>query len=297
MLAVSFDDGYLDNFEHAAPILLKHQVPCTFFISTQKVSRQPAVRARPAQLGFGLDNMSWAQVQTMHNWGFQFGSHTRNHVNLADISDELALQELEGSMNDIRTRLGQQEVFIAYPFGGKQHINSVRVGMLKSLGYGACFSAVRRPERARHRPLRYQAHRRQLVVRPAGAAGARARMGYYAMNDAPLMVHLTYILDFGGLESLMVERINRMPADDTGTPVIALTKYTDFSKKITRPGVQLFALHKQPGLGLGLHVKCGSCCAGCGRRLSILTTSAAAESYRLLRRSAACHSCAWGAWS
>jgi sugar transferase (PEP-CTERM/EpsH1 system associated) len=74
------------------------------------------------------------------------------------------------------------------------------------------------------------------------------------MNSVPLVVHLTYILDFGGLESLMVERINRMPADKYQHAVIALTKYTDFSKKITRPGVKIFALDKQPGPSFGLHL-------------------------------------------
>jgi peptidoglycan/xylan/chitin deacetylase (PgdA/CDA1 family) len=141
VLAVSFDDGYLDNFEHAAPILLKHQVPCTFFISTEKIRDNKPFDHDLRALGFGLDNMSWAQVQAMHGWGFQFGSHTRNHVNLAEVSDELALQELQGSLSDIRTQLGQQEVFIAFPYGRKQHITSARVDMMKSLGYGACFSA------------------------------------------------------------------------------------------------------------------------------------------------------------
>jgi methionyl-tRNA formyltransferase len=141
VLAVSFDDGYLDNFENAAPILLKHQVPCTFFISTEKVRDNKPFDHDLRALGFGLDNMSWPQVQTMHQWGFQFGSHTRNHVNLAEISDELALQELQGSLNDIRTQLGQQDVFIAFPYGRKQHITSARVDMMKELGYGACFSA------------------------------------------------------------------------------------------------------------------------------------------------------------
>jgi peptidoglycan/xylan/chitin deacetylase (PgdA/CDA1 family) len=141
VLAVSFDDGYLDNFENAAPILMKHQVPCTFFISTEKIRDNKPFDHDLRALGFGLNNMNWSQVQTMHRWGFQFGSHTRNHVNLAEISDELALQELQGSLNDIRTQLGQQEVFIAFPYGRKQHITKARIDMMKSLGYGACFSA------------------------------------------------------------------------------------------------------------------------------------------------------------
>ncbi|NHZ34776.1 TIGR03088 family PEP-CTERM/XrtA system glycosyltransferase [Massilia rubra] len=74
-----------------------------------------------------------------------------------------------------------------------------------------------------------------------------------ANNTPPLVVHLIYRLDFGGLETLLVERINRMPAAHYRHAVVCLTDYTAFADKITKPGVQLFALHKQPGLSLGTH--------------------------------------------
>jgi sugar transferase (PEP-CTERM/EpsH1 system associated) len=74
------------------------------------------------------------------------------------------------------------------------------------------------------------------------------------MNDAPLIVHLIYRLDFGGLETLMVERINRMPADAYSHAVVCLTDSTDFARKITKPGVAVYSLHKQAGLSLGTHV-------------------------------------------
>ncbi len=73
-------------------------------------------------------------------------------------------------------------------------------------------------------------------------------------HEAPLVVHLIYRLDFGGLENLMVERINRMPADAYRHAVVCLTGYTEFSRKITRPGVELYSLGKQSGLSLGTHV-------------------------------------------
>jgi sugar transferase (PEP-CTERM/EpsH1 system associated) len=81
-------------------------------------------------------------------------------------------------------------------------------------------------------------------------------MGYLngaAASDAPLIVHLVYRLDFGGLENLMVERINRLPADAYRHAVVALTETTDFASKIKKPGVALFALHKQPGASLKTH--------------------------------------------
>jgi hypothetical protein len=74
-----------------------------------------------------------------------------------------------------------------------------------------------------------------------------------AMHDAPLIVHLIYRLDFGGLETLMVERINRMPADAYRHAVVCLTESTDFAKKISKPGVTVYALHKRAGLSLGTH--------------------------------------------
>lgn len=75
------------------------------------------------------------------------------------------------------------------------------------------------------------------------------------MKQPPLIVHLTYVLDFGGLETLIVESINRMPADRYRHAIICLTRYTDFAKKITRPGVEIIALDKPSGLALETHVK------------------------------------------
>ncbi len=71
----------------------------------------------------------------------------------------------------------------------------------------------------------------------------------------PLVVHLIYRLDFGGLETLLVECINHMPPERYRHAVVCLTDYTAFADKIARPGVELYALHKQPGLGLGIHLK------------------------------------------
>lgn len=69
----------------------------------------------------------------------------------------------------------------------------------------------------------------------------------------PLVAHLIYRLDIGGLETLLVDTINRMAPGRYRHAVICLTDYTDFAQRITRPDVALFALHKPPGLALGTH--------------------------------------------
>lgn len=74
------------------------------------------------------------------------------------------------------------------------------------------------------------------------------------VDARPLVVHLTYALDFGGLETLLVQCINGMPANKYRHAVVCLTHYTTFAEKINQPGVELFALNKPPGLGLASHL-------------------------------------------
>lgn len=75
-----------------------------------------------------------------------------------------------------------------------------------------------------------------------------------ALAPPPLVVHLIYRLDIGGLETLLVDVINRMPAHCYRHAIVCLTDYTDFAERITRPGVELFALHKPDGAAPGTHV-------------------------------------------
>jgi sugar transferase (PEP-CTERM/EpsH1 system associated) len=76
-----------------------------------------------------------------------------------------------------------------------------------------------------------------------------------ALNaQRPLVVHLVYSLDVGGLETLLVDCINRLPPEKYRHAVVCLTRYSDFAQRITQPGVELFALNKPPGNGAQVHV-------------------------------------------
>jgi len=71
-------------------------------------------------------------------------------------------------------------------------------------------------------------------------------------NKSPLIAHVIYRLDVGGLENGLVNIINGLPEGQYRHVIICLADFTDFHKKI-KPDVELIALHKKPGNDLGMY--------------------------------------------
>lgn len=63
----------------------------------------------------------------------------------------------------------------------------------------------------------------------------------------PLIVHVVFRFDYGGLENGLVNLINHMPAQRFRHCVVALTEATEFRSRLCNPDVEVYALGKQPG--------------------------------------------------
>lgn len=74
-------------------------------------------------------------------------------------------------------------------------------------------------------------------------------------DTRPLVAHVMYRFDTGGLENGIVNLINHMPADSYRHVIIALTEVTDFRHRIKRDDIQFVSLHKPPGHGIWLFPK------------------------------------------
>jgi len=74
-------------------------------------------------------------------------------------------------------------------------------------------------------------------------------------QGVPLIAHVIYRLDTGGLENGLVNLINRIPAERFRHAIICLTDYTAFRRRIQRGDVSVFALNKPPGNSPLLHFK------------------------------------------
>jgi sugar transferase (PEP-CTERM/EpsH1 system associated) len=68
----------------------------------------------------------------------------------------------------------------------------------------------------------------------------------------PLIAHVVYRFDVGGLENGVVNLINQLPRDSYRHVVVALTEITEFSERIRRDDVGFVALNKRPGHGFRL---------------------------------------------
>jgi len=73
--------------------------------------------------------------------------------------------------------------------------------------------------------------------------------------SSPLIVHIIYRFDIGGLESVLVNMINTMPVQSYRHIIISLTESSEFEKRINRDDVEVICLHKQAGNDPKIHLK------------------------------------------
>ncbi len=76
-----------------------------------------------------------------------------------------------------------------------------------------------------------------------------------ADDPRPLIAHVVYRFDVGGLENGLANLINHMPTGAYRHAVIALTEVTGFRRRITRRDVEFISLDKAPGHGVALYPK------------------------------------------
>lgn len=103
-IILSFDDGYIDFYTNAFPILEKYHMKATSFIPTGLMNR-----------GYYLH---WDQIKQMSDSGLiSFEAHSVHHLDLATLSGKALNYELIQSKRDLEQHLGKPVNFMAYPSG------------------------------------------------------------------------------------------------------------------------------------------------------------------------------------
>ncbi|MDR0734466.1 MAG: polysaccharide deacetylase family protein, partial [Elusimicrobiota bacterium] len=101
---LTFDDGWLDNYTCAFPLLKKHNIKANIFLTAGLV---------------GQNNMlAWSQIEEMRQSGLaEFASHGLTHKRLRALSDDDCLSELIQSKKILEQKLGRKILSFAYPYG------------------------------------------------------------------------------------------------------------------------------------------------------------------------------------
>jgi peptidoglycan/xylan/chitin deacetylase (PgdA/CDA1 family) len=138
-LAITFDDGYRDNFDNAAPELEARGLPATFFVASGFIGTE----TQPwwdQEYGVQAHWMNWEQVRSLHQRGFEIGAHTVNHVDLGVVDAETGAREIRDSRATLERELGAPVSLFAYPYGRREQISETNRSMVREAGLACCFS-------------------------------------------------------------------------------------------------------------------------------------------------------------
>jgi peptidoglycan/xylan/chitin deacetylase (PgdA/CDA1 family) len=112
-VCITFDDGYVDNYEIVFPLLKKYNLPMSLFLTTGLVGKTFTNSEK-----ITLPMLSEVQIREMHESGLvEFLPHGEHHKKLHALSDTEIESEVGDSMKKIQAITGSLPSLFAYPSG------------------------------------------------------------------------------------------------------------------------------------------------------------------------------------
>ena len=102
-IVITFDDGYIDNYEDVLPILQSYNMQATIFMISDAINTDRFVSAN--------------QLQVMNAHGFTVESHTNHHRMLTFVDPSTWVDEIKGGKDTLEGFMGKPIKYLAYPGG------------------------------------------------------------------------------------------------------------------------------------------------------------------------------------
>ena len=127
-ISLTFDNGYMDFYSHALPLLREKKYPSTLLISPDKIGKSINVK------GTTVEYLTWPLLKELAENGVTIGAYEDDKWNINEIDEKTVLSHMESYKKEIEDKLG---ITVKY-FGVKEGVpgNSIR-DRLTSLGYRA----------------------------------------------------------------------------------------------------------------------------------------------------------------
>jgi peptidoglycan/xylan/chitin deacetylase (PgdA/CDA1 family) len=128
-VVITFDDGFADNLDDAAPRLAAHKLSATVYVTTGLVGQE------------GM--LGWEQLSELEAAGLEVGAHAHSHTPLDELDVAAAVEEIRRSKSMIEHRLQHSVATFAYPHGysTRRLRNEVRAaGFASACGVRNAFS-------------------------------------------------------------------------------------------------------------------------------------------------------------
>ncbi len=138
VVGITFDDGYLNNLVHAAPVLQRHGFGATCYFVSQRLGGTNDWDAALGVVQTPLMNAS--QLREWAAAGQDVGAHSRNHVRLGALPAATAREEIAASKAELEQLGGTAVRHFCYPFG---EYSTEHVAMVREAGFDTATTTQR----------------------------------------------------------------------------------------------------------------------------------------------------------
>lgn len=125
-IIITFDDGEMNNYIDALPVLKKYGFKAYFFIIIKRIG----------DIGY----MGWNELRLMHQEGMIIGSHGLTHEILTNLLDSQMQEELKASKNNLEVNLNFPIETLSIPRG---FCNDKVIETAYNFGYKTVFISER----------------------------------------------------------------------------------------------------------------------------------------------------------
>ncbi|MCK4528378.1 polysaccharide deacetylase family protein [candidate division WOR-3 bacterium] len=133
---ITFDDGFLELYKYAFPILMDEEVSALIFVVSGYAGKK---NAWDISLGKSFTHLPWDKIKEMYRYNIAIGSHSHLHPDYTRSSKITVEKDVKESFERISEEIGERIVYLSYPFGRAKREHWL---MAQEVGFEKAFTSI-----------------------------------------------------------------------------------------------------------------------------------------------------------